>query len=132
MDEKRRIINIPQKMKYYMNQLEKAGYTCDPWEDSFGQNSVTFRFRVENVVVGIHYDYDFDKCDMFCTVRDPRTMVWGYHASTFNTRNGDVRNVNKRSFIRIVKSGDPDKIVMEFNKYDMKYTFEVLDGQTII
>lgn len=128
MDEKRRIINIPKKMRYYMEQLEKAGYTCDPWEDSFGQNTVTFRFRVEHVVVGIHYDYDFDKCDMFCTVQDPRTMIWGYHASTFKCRNGDVQNVNKRAFLRIVKSCNPDKIIMEFNKYDMKYTFEVLDG----
>ena len=54
--------------------------------------------------------------------------VWGYHASTFKCRNGDVHNVNKRAFLRIVKNHNPDKIVMEFNKYEVKSTLEVLDG----
>lgn len=128
----------PEKMKYYMNKLEKAGYEYRHARDITSDDglviTVTYTRSDTNdfseIIIHVYYNRKFNRCYLTCSLRNPQTNIWHSACSFDDDRNAYRFNgLHTRTLARILCNGkNNDQILMELNKVELKKTLENLDG----
>ena len=128
----------PEKMKYYMNKLEKAGYEYRHDRDITSDDglviTVTYTRSDTNdfseIIIHVYYTRKVNRCYLTCSLRNPQTNIWHSACSFDDDRNAYRFNgLHTSTLTRILCNGkNNDQILMELNKVELKSTLEKLDG----
>lgn len=128
----------PEKIKYYMNKLEKAGYEYRHDRDITSDNglviTVTYTRSDTNdfseIIIHVYYNRKVNRCYLTCSLRNPQTNIWISACSFDDERNAYKFNgLHTSTLARILCNGkNNDQILMELNKVELKRTLEKLDG----
>jgi len=127
----------PEKIKYYMNKLEKAGYEYRHDRDIKSDNlviTVTYTKSdtrdLSEIIVHVYYNRKVNRCYLTCSLRKPQTNIWISACSFDDDRNAYFFNgLHTSTLARILCNGkNNDQILMELNKVELKRTLEKLDG----
>jgi hypothetical protein len=128
----------PEKMKYYMNKLEKAGYEYRHDRDITSDDglviTVTYTRSDTNdfseIIIHVYYTRKVNRCYLTCSLRNPQTNIWHSACSFDDDRNAYRFNgLHTSTLTRILCNGkNNDQILMELNKVELKSALEKLDG----
>ena len=128
----------PEKMKYYMNKLEKAGYEYRHDRDITSDDglviTVTYTRSDTNdfseIIIHVYYTRKVNRCYLTCSLRNPQTNIWHSACSFDDDRNAYRFNgLHTSTLTRILCNGkNNDQILMELNKVELKIALEKLDG----
>lgn len=128
----------PEKMKYYMNKLEKAGYEYRHDRDITSDDglviTVTYTRSDTNdfseIIIHVYYTRKVNRCYLTCSLRNPQTNIWHSACSFDDDRNAYRFNgLYTSTLARILCNGkNNDQILMELNKVELKSALEKLDG----
>lgn len=128
----------PEKMKYYMNKLEKAGYEYRHDRDITSDDglviTVTYTRSDTNdfseIIIHVYYTRKVNRCYLTCSLRNPQTNIWHSACSFDDDRNAYRFNgLHTSTLARILCNGkNNDQILMELNKVELERTLEKLDG----
>lgn len=128
----------PEKMKYYMNKLEKAGYEYRHDRDITSDDglviTVTYTRSDVNdfseIIIHVYYTRKVNRCYLTCSLRNPQTNIWHSACSFDDNRNAYRFNgLHTSTLTRILCNGkNNDQIMMELNKIELKNALEKLDG----
>ena len=128
----------PEKMKYYMNKLEKAGYEYRHDRDITSDDglviTVTYTRSDINdfseIIIHVYYTRKVNRCYLTCSLRNPQTNIWHSACSFDDDRNAYRFNgLHTSTLTRILCNGkNNDQIMMELNKVELKSALEKLDG----
>lgn len=128
----------PEKMKYYMNKLEKAGYEYRHDRDITNDHglviTVTYTRSDTNdfseIIIHVYYTRKVNRCYLTCSLRNPQTNIWHSACSFDDDRNAYRFNgLHTSTLARILCNGkNNDQILMELNKVELERTLEKLDG----
>lgn len=128
----------PEKMKYYMNKLEKAGYEYRHDRDITNDDglviTVTYTRSDTNdfseIIIHVYYTRKVNRCYLTCSLRNPQTNIWHSACSFDDDRNAYRFNgLHTSTLTRILCNGkNNDQIMMELNKIELKSALEKLDG----
>jgi hypothetical protein len=128
----------PEKIKYYMNKLEKAGYEYrhdrDITSDDVLVITVTYTRSDTNdfseIIIHVYYTRKVNRCYLTCSLRNPQTNIWHSACSFDDDRNAYRFNgLHTSTLTRILCNGkNNDQILMELNKVELKSALEKLDG----
>ena len=128
----------PEKMKYYMNKLEKAGYEYRHDRDITSDDglviTVTYTRSDTNdfseIIIHVYYTRKVNRCYLTCSLRNPQTNIWHSACSFDDNRNAYRFNgLHTSTLTRILCNGkNNDQIMMELNKIELKNALEKLDG----
>ena len=128
----------PEKMKYYMNKLEKAGYEYRHDRDITSDDglviTVTYTRSDTNdfseIIIHVYYTRKVNRCYLTCSLRNPQTNIWHSACSFDDDRNAYRFNgLHTSTLTRILCNGkNNDQIMMELNKIELKNALEKLDG----
>ena len=128
----------PEKMKYYMNKLEKAGYEYRHDRDITSDDglviTVTYTRSDTNdfseIIIHVYYTRKVNRCYLTCSLRNPQTNIWHSACSFDDDRNAYRFNgLHTSTLTRILCNGkNNDQILMELNKVELKSALEKLYG----
>lgn len=128
----------PEKMKYYMNKLEKAGYEYRHDRDITSDDglviTVTYTRSDANdfseIIIHVYYTRKVNRCYLTCSLRNPQTNIWHSACSFDDDRNAYRFNgLHTSTLTCILCNGkNNDQIMMELNKVELKSVLEKLDG----
>lgn len=128
----------PEKIKYYMNKLEKAGYEYRHDRDITSDDglviTVTYTRSDTNdfseIIIHVYYTRKVNRCYLTCSLRNPQTNIWHSACSFDDDRNAYRFNgLHTSTLTRILCNGkNNDQILMELNKVELKSALEKLDG----
>lgn len=128
----------PEKMKYYMNKLEKAGYEYRHDRDITGDDGVVITVTYtrsdtndfSEIIIHVYYTRKVNRCYLTCSLRNPQTNIWHSACSFDDDRNAyHFNGLHTSTLTRILCNGkNNDQILMELNKVELKRTLEKLDG----
>lgn len=128
----------PEKIKYYMNKFEKAGYEYRHERDITDNDgiaiTVTYTRSDANdfseIIIHVYYRRKDNSCYLTCSLRNPQTNIWHSACSFDDERNAYHYNgLHTSTLTRILCNGkNNDQILMELNKVELKKTLEKLDG----
>lgn len=128
----------PEKIKYYMNKLEKAGYEYRHDRDITSDNglviTVTYTRSDTNdfseIIIHVYYNRKVNRCYLTCSLRNPQTNIWDSACSFDDDRSAyHFNGLHTSTLARILCNGkNNDQILMELNKVELKKTLENLDG----
>lgn len=128
----------PEKMKYYMNKLEKAGYEYRHDRDITGDDGVVITVTYtrsdtndfSEIIIHVYYTRKVNRCYLTCSLRNPQTNIWHSACSFDDDRNAyHFNGLHTSTLTRILCNGkNNDQILMELNKVELKKTLEKLDG----
>ena len=128
----------PEKMKYYMNKLEKAGYEYRHDRDITSDDglviTVTYTRSDTNdfseIIIHVYYTRKVNRCYLTCSLRNPQTNIWHSACSFDDDRNAYRFNgLHTSTLTRILCNGkNNDQILMELNKVELKSALDKLDG----
>lgn len=128
----------PEKMKYYMNKLEKAGYEYRHGRDITNDDGLVITATYtrsdtndfSEIIIHVYYRRKDNSCYLTCSLRNPQTNVWNSACSFDDERNAyHFNGLHTSTLTRILcNCKNNDQILMELNKVELKRTLEKLDG----
>ena len=128
----------PEKMKYYMDKLAKAGYEYRHSRDIAKADglviTVTYARKstgtMDDIIIHVYYNCKVHRCYLTCSLCNPQTNIWLSACSFDDDRNAYHYNgLHTSTLTRILCNGkNNDQILMELNKIELQRTLEKLDG----